>query len=108
MRIIRTKFLRVIGKKYLNLFGVLLTAPKAKVTGGDLNHEKIHTEQMKELLYILFYVWYVIEWLIRLVMLHNAHEAYRNISFEREAYSHEKDQDYLRKRERFAWMKAIR
>ena len=47
-----------------------------------------HTAQMKEMLYIFFYLWYVVEWIIRLFMKGNA---YRNISFEREAYSNEDD-----------------
>jgi hypothetical protein len=38
---------------------------------------------MKEILYIPFYLWYGVEWLIKLFYKGNA---YRNLSFEREAY----------------------
>jgi hypothetical protein len=38
---------------------------------------------MKEMLYIPFYLWYGVEWLIKLLCKGNA---YRNLSFEREAY----------------------
>jgi hypothetical protein len=38
---------------------------------------------MKEMLYIPFYLWYGVEWLVKLFCKGNA---YRNISFEREAY----------------------
>lgn len=65
-----------------------------------LNHEMIHTEQMKELLYIPFYLWYVLEWLIRLAIYRNTREAYRNISFEREAYDKQADFDYIVEDER--------
>ncbi len=63
-----------------------------------LNHERIHLRQQLELLVFPFYVWYVIEYVIRLLQYKNRQQAYRNISFEREAYTHEKDLDYLKKR----------
>ena len=84
----------------MNLFGVLFVRGNARIDDITLNHEKIHTAQIKELLYVFFYVWYVIEWLIRLFMKGNA---YRNISFEREAYNNENDLDYLHDRKRFSW-----
>ena len=34
--------------------------------------------------------------------------AYRNISFEREAYANEEYIDYLENRKRFAWIKYIK
>ena len=65
----------------------------------------IHTAQMKEMLYIFFYLWYVAEWIFRLFMKGNA---YRNISFEREAYANEEHVIYLEDRERFAWIKYLK
>ena len=66
----------------------------------DLNHEAIHTAQMKEMLYVFFYLWYLVEWLIRLL---GKGDAYRNISFEKEAYDNEGDLAYLENRPMFAW-----
>jgi hypothetical protein len=43
---------------------------------------------MKELLYIGFYVWYVIEWVFNLFKYCDRMVAYRNISFEKEAYKY--------------------
>ncbi len=63
-----------------------------------LNHEKIHLRQQAELLVLPFYVWYVIEFVIRLFQYKNRHQAYRNISFEREAHTNEKDLQYLSRR----------
>ena len=77
----------------------------ARIDDITLNHEKIHTVQIKEMLYIFFYIWYIVEWMIRLFMKGNA---YRNISFEREAYNNEKDLSYLDNRKRFAWIKYIK
>ncbi|WP_367892137.1 hypothetical protein [Muribaculum intestinale] len=58
---------------------------------------------MKELGYVLFYVIYLIEWLVRLLLPGNA---YRNISFEREAYNNQRNSFYLERRKSFAmWRK---
>ena len=74
-----------------------------------LNHERIHTAQMKELLYLPFYLLYGMEWLIRLVMYRNTREAYRNISFEREAYNMQNNFHYIIDKERksYAFIKYI-
>ena len=63
-----------------------------------LNHEKIHLRQQLELLVLPFFIWYFIEYLVRLVQYKNTDLAYRNISFEREAYANELNLAYLRKR----------
>lgn len=59
---------------------------------------------MKELLYVPFYILYLLEWLYRLIQKGNA---YRNISFEKEAYNNENDMNYLDKREHFSWIEYI-
>jgi len=63
-----------------------------------MNHEKIHLRQQIELLVIPFYVFYVIEFLIRLIQHKKWYLAYQNISFEREAYEKEKDLNYIKSR----------
>lgn len=84
----------------INLFGTLFIRSSVKeISRTTLNHEEIHTAQMKELGYILFYIIYVVEWLVRLFMKGNA---YRNISFEKEAYSNQYNLAYLGKRKHFA------
>lgn len=98
MKIIRNNFIPFPGYKAMNLFGVLFVRGNARIDDITLNHEKIHASQMKELLYVLFYAWYVIEWIVRLIQYLDTRDAYRNISFEREAYAHDHDQDYLDKR----------
>ena len=103
MKIIRNKYIPFQGYKAMNLFGVLFVRGNARIDDITLNHEKIHTAQIKEMLYVFFYVWYVIEWLIRLPK----GNAYRNISFEREAYAHDKNPNYLKTRKRYAFLKYI-
>ena len=58
------RWLPLSNVKYLNFFGIIFTHKNTKITSEDLNHELIHTEQMKELLYIFFYIWYIIEFII--------------------------------------------
>lgn len=99
MKIIRNPFIPFPGFAAINLFGVLFIRSNVQVTERLLNHERIHTAQMKELGYIFFYIIYVLEWLVRLFLPGNA---YRNISFEQEADLFEVSKTYLNTRKRFA------
>lgn len=95
MKIIYNIIIPFKGFKAINLFGVLFVRNeyKGRITKRTLNHESIHTSQMKEMLYILFYLWYVVEWLIKLFIYGG--DAYRNISFEREAYANQDNEYYI-------------
>jgi hypothetical protein len=73
-----------------------------------INHEKIHIRQQLEMLVLPFFVWYFIEYAVRLLQYKNAILAYRNISFEREAYANELDFDYLKRRTFFSFLKYLR
>ena len=72
-----------------------------------LNHERIHLRQQLEMLVIFFYVWYAIEFFVRYVDCRNGMLAYRNISFEREAYRRENDLNYLKTRSLWAFRKFL-
>ena len=72
-----------------------------------INHEKIHLRQQLELLVIGFYLWYFIEFLLRLIKFKNWYRAYLNISFEREAYKNENDLNYLKSRSLWSFFKEI-
>ncbi|UNZ00221.1 hypothetical protein MQE36_07725 [Zhouia spongiae] len=61
-----------------------------------INHEKIHLKQQLELLIIPFYIIYLIEWVIGILKYRSTYTAYKNVSFEREAYANEHDPDYLK------------
>lgn len=54
--------------------------------------------------FIFFYLWYLIEWIIKLLPPKGAYE---DLSFEREANEHEDDPTYLGNRKYFAWLKRI-
>ena len=64
-------------------------------------------KQQLELGLVIFYVWYFLEYLIRFVQFRNHYLAYIHISFEKEAYAHERDLGYLRKRRFCAWWKYL-
>lgn len=106
MKVKYSKIIPFKGFYAINLFGTYFIREEykgQKVPKTTLNHEAIHTEQMKEMLYIFFYIWYFIEWLVQLC-LHGKY-AYYWISFEREAYDHEKNYKYLNKRKPYSWFK---
>ena len=72
-----------------------------------LNHEKIHIRQQLELLVLPFFLWYFIEYAVRLLQYKNTSLAYRNISFEREAYANEINLDYVETRRFFTFLKYL-
>lgn len=108
MKIIRNNIIPFRGFAAINICGVLLVRKSSTVTPRLLNHEAIHTAQMREWLYVMFYVLYVLEWLVRLVQYRSAHKAYRNISFEREAYACQLDMRYLGTRRHYATFKYLK
>lgn len=92
-----------MGKNYLAicLFGFVFSIRPLNST--ELNHELIHAAQQKELLYIPFFIWYGIEWLVLYFKYRDWSKAYFHIRFEKEAYRHEKDLQYLKKRKHFCY-----
>lgn len=73
-----------------------------------IRHETIHGEQQKELLLIVFYLWYGLEFVIRWCAYgFNHNMAYKNISFEQEAYQNQNDENYLLQRKHYAFIKYL-
>lgn len=101
MKIIRNPFLPPKNFAAINILGMLFCRKNTLITPDIVQHEQIHTRQMVELLFVGFYVWYLVEWIVRLTMKGNA---YRNICFEREAYDHADESNYLARRRPYAWM----
>ena len=90
-----------MGRSYLAicLFGLIFSV--RPLNSIEYNHERIHAAQQKELLYLPFFLWYVIEWLILLIKYRDSKQAYLNIRFEKEAYKHQDDLNYLKKRKHY-------
>lgn len=128
MKIIYNNIIPPTGFLAINIFGNLFVRSKYKerletneyYRKKVLNHESIHTEQMKDFAHflptfvqqyfggIVFYIIYFFEWLFRVLFTKDcfSHNAYRNISFEKEAYNNESNLDYIKDRSLFAeWFK---
>lgn len=86
---------------------ILLRDKDLRLNQRLINHERIHLRQQLELLIIPFYVWYFIEYLFRLIQYKNAHQAYMNISFEREAYQNDEDLEFLQNRKLFNFLRFL-
>ena len=96
-----------------------------------LDHEGIHLRQQVEVLVVAaavllilcitciswwwmciapfaYYILYCMEYIIRLCAYGRGHEAYKNISFEQEAFLNERNFNYLsEERKAFAWVKYL-
>ncbi len=83
----------------INIFGIIFSVQE--LNAEELNHERIHTAQQRELLYVGFYVWYALEWLCLLIKYRNGIKAYFNIRFEKEAYRHQNNLLYLKFRKHY-------
>lgn len=102
--IIYNSILPVKGFTAINFFGIIFARKEYRpLSSRVVNHENIHTSQMKELLFVGFYLLYLIDWIIPFFKCKNAKEAYRSIRFEKEAYANENDLYYLNNRNKFSW-----
>ncbi|WP_339715901.1 hypothetical protein [uncultured Kriegella sp.] len=72
-----------------------------------INHEKIHLKQQQELLIAPFYIFYIVEWILKSIFYMDRYIGYQNVSFEREAYDNEKNLDYLNERKMFSFIKYL-
>lgn len=96
MLIIVSKYLIPKGYRGMTFFPfIILNHSKLKQDLVVVNHEKIHIRQQLELLVFPFFIWYFIEFLFRFIQYKNWNLAYRNISFEKEAYQNEENLNYL-------------
>jgi hypothetical protein len=106
MKVIYNNLIPFKGFAAINFFGVIFARSEYNpLSGSTVNHEAIHTAQMKELGYVFFYLWYVVEWFVRLFI--DGKTAYQNISFEKEAYGNDRDERYLKKRKNYAWLNHL-
>ena len=105
VKIVRTSILPFHGFSAINLLGVLFVHHGVYLSNEMMNHERIHTAQQREMLYVFFYIAYVLEWLVRQPMRGNA---YRNLTFEREAYANQRNLDYLHHRPHYAWRRYVK
>ncbi|MFP9099926.1 hypothetical protein ACLI09_12830 [Flavobacterium sp. RHBU_24] len=108
MIVVTSKYLVPKGYTGITLFPFVLVRSRELAANAVLiNHERIHIRQQAELLVIPFYIWYGIEYVIRYLRYKNGKKAYRNISFEREAYANEQNPDYTNQRKLWGFFKYL-
>jgi hypothetical protein len=129
---IKTKILPP-GFSAITLWPVVLIHPDEADNEIMRQHEEIHLRQWTELMlvswafqavayfaldiysfwwllaigYLSRYLWYLIEWLVKLIIYRDWMWAYLSISFEREANNWERWPDYLKTRKHFYWLKYL-
>ena len=81
---------------------------KQRYTPTVNRHETTHGYQQIETLWILFFVIYGLEYLIKIFICgFDTSRAYRSISFEQEAFYNQGDVNYNNTRKHYAWVKYI-
>jgi len=86
---------------------IVLRAEEDRQVPELINHERIHLRQQAEMLIIFFYLWYFIEYLTRLAVTKQKHQAYKSICFEKEAYDNARSPDYLTKRKAYTFIRYL-
>lgn len=96
MRVIKNKYIPVKKFVAMAVFPLIFVREDRaeEFTKEVENHEKIHFAQQKELFLIGFYLLYLFYWI---------KYGYRNNPFEKEAYTYQGFNDYLKIRGKFAW-----
>ncbi len=89
------------------IFPFILVRDDARDDAVVINHERIHYRQQAELLVLGFHLLYLVMLLANLVRHRRLLPAYRALCFEREAYAHDRDADYLRTRKPYACFRTI-
>jgi len=108
MIVVVNKFLLVKGFNGISLWPFVIVKDESCKSDVILvNHEKIHLMQQAELLLLLFYLWYVLEFFVRWIQFKNRRVAYKNISFEKEAYANDINQNYLKSRPRWNFLRYL-
>ena len=104
MIIVKNKIIPFDGYKAMTIWPFVFV--RSELSEIDMNHEKIHGRQQVEMLWLLFFIWYGVEYLLRAVF--GGYNPGKNVSFEREAYNKDIDLNYLKHRRFWAFLKYIK
>ena len=107
MKVVYTKWFPFGPYHTINLFGILFTK-RDYLTEDTITHELIHTAQMKEMLFVFFYLWYGIEYIVIRFFHKKQNSAYHDVSFEEEAYANQYNRNYTKTRKHYAWFRYIK
>lgn len=104
MIVVKNKIIPFDGYKAMTIWPFVFV--RSELSEIDMNHEKIHGRQQVETLWLLFFIWYGVEYLLRAVF--GGYNPGKNVSFEREAYDNDIDLNYLKHRRFWAFLKYIK
>ena len=107
MILVKNKWFPFGNYKAINICGIVFYKGD-NLSDKTINHEKIHTKQMIELLFIFFYLWYGIEYLIIRLFHKKQNDVYHDVSFEEEAHNNDDNLNYIDTRKHYAWFKYIK
>ena len=96
------------GVQGITLCPFIIAKKNMKNNKRFINHERIHIQQSIEMLIIFFYLWYVIEFLIKFAIYKNWRAAYSLISFEKEAYRNQYNYEYIENRKPYSFINYLR
>lgn len=108
MRIVFCKWFPPKGFDAITLVWWIVVRDGYKISAHVINHEEIHSKQQKEMLILPFFIWYGLEFLFRLLQYRNWMTAYKNVSFEREAYANQMSRIYVGNRKHFEWIHYLK
>jgi hypothetical protein len=117
MKIVENKILPFGHYTAMTLGKFIFTKDASKITEKVQRHEAIHYCQQAELAYIIFFIMYFLSFVtqfIRCAFIKNLgrvengnnslwSRSYRTVLFEREAYLHEDEPEYLENRIPYCW-----
>ena len=87
--------------------GLVFTRDFNDMTENVTRHEAIHTLQMREMLFIPYFLLYGLEYLVKLCICRNTDMAYKSISTEQEAYYNSRNLNYRQERKWFAFVRYM-
>lgn len=105
---VRNRLIPFKGFKAMAVWPFIFVRKDAKFTEVDRRHEEIHGRQQLEMLWLPFFLWYVVEWIIRSIQYRSWKVGYYEISLEWEAYVNECKEDYLEHRKHYAWVQRLK
>lgn len=125
MEIVCNKFIPFKGWFAMNVFGKMYIREEncgREIPDSTYNHESIHTAQSEDFIpnkdnknwkrilgYLIFYILYGLEWLVKGIcfLFYWKIKVYMSLSFEQEAYENQYNLNYLEYRSRWAWTKYL-
>lgn len=108
MKIVVSKKLVPNGYRAITLYPFIFVRDESdKQDKVLINHEQIHLAQQKELIVVMFYLLYALDFVLKYLKFRSWDKAYRNLFFEKEAYENEHNLEYLKTRVKFAFLGYI-